>query len=175
MNSIRTIAVALGLAAGIGFPMASMAAPASTVMPPETHHQLPPTGAVLHKILGMYSNQAQNLFVSVPAATFTALDAPTTVKCASKPGCTIYMGITAQVSTGTSGGQVALCTEVDGNFANNCGNYLGVLNTADSYRGYNDRENYHVAMGNHVVQTFVYLVNAGAYYSYQTDYTLTTP
>ena len=175
MIEFRHIALSVALAAAIGLPAAASAAGASSVIPHGVQTFQPPTVGVLHAVKGVYTNWASNFSRSVAAGALVAADAPTTIKCTFAKGCTLLAGNFVQFYDSSTPSMAAICTEVDGNYMNNCGNYVGNTIPATAYSDINDRENLHVATGDHIVQTFVYLSEGGYLTAYQFDYTLTTP
>jgi len=156
------------LTAGL-FASASMLAQDAQARPPLkppvmrlTH--LPPV-AVKHTGNGVYINTG-NLATTIPAATFTAVDAPITVVCPGTSGnCLLQADEWIQTGLGsTTFNEFALCFYVDGVSIGSCW-YNGSTPADGSFVLGTTSAGKTVPHGAHTVQTFVYSIN-GAYMSY---------
>ncbi|MBV8976349.1 MAG: hypothetical protein JOZ13_03130 [Alphaproteobacteria bacterium] len=124
-----------------------------------------------HKPLFILSNSG-NGGDSIPTNTATALDGPTTVKCAKANGCTIFIASTVSIFQTTNQVHWSVCATVDGQNANpscpvqdsNVGNLVGSW-----------RQNFTVAAGTHTVQTFITQTGTATLGSWEVDYTVATP
>jgi hypothetical protein len=176
MSSASSVAVVLALASTLGLSSAAWAAhPPTSPLPEAARPHLTPSGAVAHTVKSLYETWNQGISATLPAGTFTALDALTSVKCAPVAGCTIIAQTNAQVAATVDNTQWAICTQVDGHFANNSCYYQGNTTLAEGYKKGNDRENWKVPTGIHTVQTFIYPTAPMSLSAYQNDYMVVAP
>jgi len=130
-------------------------------------------GGGTHKLVNVTENWATAAGTSLVAG-FNNLDAATSVSCGNAGGCTIIANSMVQISP-PAGTLWAICTVVDGNYANPGCPYQGTLPGAGSYLVGNARANYFVSAGSHTVQTQVYVSNASTLGEWQADYGMYKP
>jgi hypothetical protein len=126
------------------------------VKPPVVRLTHLPPAAVKHVGGGTYVNTG-TYAASIPAATFTAIDAPITVTCPGTTGtCLLQADQWIQTGAGsTSANEFAICFYVDGVAVNGC--YYNGSTPADStFVMGTVSQGKTVPHGNHTVQTFLY-------------------
>jgi hypothetical protein len=102
---------------------------------------------------------------------FDNVDSPTPITCNNAAGCVIQIAASIQVRSDEDGTLWAICTLVDGQYANpGCG-YQGELATGIYSTG-NAQMNYQVAQGKHTVQTQVYVNQESLLGQWQVTYSL---
>jgi hypothetical protein len=177
LSSAKCVVIALSFLSAAGLTSVALAAGHGASPLPEIarNRQTPPSAAVAHTVKSVYETWNENIFSNLPAGTYTPIDALTKIKCGPAAGCTVIAEINAQVLALADGTQWAVCTQVDGNYANNGCYSQGTTNIADGYKKGNDRENWQITQGAHTVQTFIYTTNAMTLSAYQNDYVVVTP
>ena len=118
-------------------------------------------------VINWYDNETG---VDLPFG-FDNVDDPTSITCNNVAGCVIQIVASAQVRSDTDGNLWAICSLVDGQYANpGCG-YQGQLETGIYQMG-NAQMNYQVAQGKHTVQTQVYVNQEALLGRWQVTYSL---
>lgn len=171
----RTLSIAMGLAFAVSVPLAGNAAsrhlPSSPVPqgarsmqhPPKKAHPMKPVTAVIN----WFDNETG---IDLPFG-FDNVDDPTSINCTNAAGCVIQIVASSQVRSDLDGTLWAICSLVDGEYANpGCG-YQGQLDTGIYATG-TSQMNYQVTQGKHTVQTQVYVNQDALLGRWQITYTL---
>jgi hypothetical protein len=123
--------------------------------------------ATQHVIQGTYNNNSTE-YLSIPAETYTPIDAPLTIVCGGTTGtCTVEADLWIATGAGENArNEFEICLYVDKKPSQFCNSSVGETDTSGRFIEASTSQSFTgLAVGNHTVQTYFYS-GQGAYVGY---------
>jgi hypothetical protein len=137
----------------------------------------PPAAPIKHFLQGTYLISGNGFGASISAATFTAVDAASTVTCPGPTGtCTIAADQHVETRGSVASNDMALCLYVDGSpTANSCFFTADTPSDGTFVQSANISWSGNVGVGTHTVQTFIYSTGGCTMYQFNLQYSVYKP